>query len=62
MSDRWEYKILTPTIKGMGMFGTAKRMNAHFETALNELGRNGWDCYGVKFDAVPPTFYLKRKI
>jgi len=62
MSDRWEYKMLTPSIKGMGMFGTVKRMNARFEDKLNELGRNGWECYHIKTDVAPPTFYLKRKI
>ncbi len=63
MSERWEYKILSPSIKGMGVFGTSvEKYIAHYEHELNELGRIGWNCYHVKTDTHPPVFYLKRKI
>jgi len=60
MSERWEYKIVRPSVKGIGgiMGATADKLNAHFEHELNELGRMGWNCYHV--DSL--TFYLKRKI
>ena len=61
MSERWEYKIVRPSVKGMGMWGaTHKKYIAHFEHELNELGRMGWNCYHIGPDTV--TFYLKRKI
>ena len=62
MSERWEYNIVQPSAKGMGMFGGhSEKFAEHISSFLNDFGRNGWEAYHVNTDAYPPVFYLKRK-
>lgn len=63
MSERWEYKVVSPSVKGMGMFGGHGEKFAEYVSGfLNDFGRIGWEAYHVKTDSYPPVFYLKRKI
>ncbi len=63
MSERWEYKIVQPSVKGMGMFGAhGEKLAEHVASFLNEFGRNGWEAYHVIADSYPPVVYMKRRI
>ena len=58
MSERWEYRIIEGSNKGMT--GDAIRQGS--ETILNNFGLQGWECYHVNSNAFPSLFYLKRRL
>lgn len=49
-TNRWEYRVVA----------TGLADPARLETLLNELGRDGWQCFHVQANAPSMTFYLQR--
>ncbi len=56
MNNRWEYKILKPDAKGVGFSLSTQKYLSVFETQINKLGLEGWECFAVDHG----VYYFKR--